>query len=152
MVAYRGPREGHDAWQGDAYHLFLMQKTAELISHPVELAHELHLMDREILKAKLASGSLPKDVHDEAMQHQANVNRQHPDYQRVCARRKKLVEHEEAKAHFDKITELLAEHRGNVSQERQLEIHAELKGLTNRLTQIENSLDAQQDDQPTERN
>jgi hypothetical protein len=50
MVAYRGPRDGHDAWQGDAYHQFLIEATADHIGHPKHLAHELAEMNKEELR------------------------------------------------------------------------------------------------------
>jgi hypothetical protein len=142
MVAYRGPREGHDAWQGDAYHQYIMDRTAEHIGHPVEKAHELHMMRKGVLKGLLEeAGPLPKDIPEKAMMHQANVNRAHPEYEHACARRKRLCNHDEAKAHWTRMQELLTEHHEvGTTQKRQLEIHAELKGLQDKVAQIEERL------------
>jgi hypothetical protein len=142
MVAYKGPREGHDAWQGDAYHEFLMRRTAEHIGHPVEKAHELHMLNKDHLKERLnAAGSLSRDVHREAMEHQAIVNRAHPSYSAALNRRARLVKHDDAKSHFGRITELLTEHHAHgTSTDRQLEIHAELKAIQDKLAHIENTL------------
>jgi hypothetical protein len=142
MVAYRGPRDGHAAWQGDAYHQYLMDRTAEHIGHPVEKAHELHQMSKDELKARLtAAGPIRKEIHREAMEHQAAVNRAHPSYSQAVNRRAKLVKHDDAKSHFGRITELLTEHHAHgTSTDRQLEIHAELKAIQDKLAHIENTL------------
>jgi hypothetical protein len=142
MVAYRGPRDGHDAWQGGAYHQHLMEATADHIGHPKHLAHELAEMNKEELKTRLRSaGPLPQGIHKKAMEHQAAVNRAHPSYPQALKRRAKLVQHDDAKSHFGRITELLTEHHAHgTSTDRQLEIHAELKAIQDKLTHIENTL------------
>jgi hypothetical protein len=143
MVAYRGPREGHDAWQGDAFHFKMMEKVAEHIGHPVEQAHLMAEMPREILRERAkASGPLPVAALHEARKHQAHVNRAHPHYEKVANRRKKLVEHSEAQYHFKRIQELLNEHNVHgTSQERQLAIHAELSEIQDKLAHLEEHID-----------
>jgi hypothetical protein len=130
MVAYRGPREGHDTWQGDAYHRYWMEATAEHIGHPKHLAHELAGMNRDVLKARIsAAGSLPKGINKAAMEHQAEVNREHESYHRVSKVRERLVKHPKAQAIFQRQHDLLKETHGMVSPERNLEVHAELNRL-----------------------
>jgi hypothetical protein len=143
MVAYRGPREGHDAWQGDAFHQHLMERFADHIGHPKHLAHEMATMDRNVLKARLtAAGPIPEGSLKAALRHQANVNREHPYYEKVANRRKKLVEHNEAQYHFKRIQELLNDHNVHgTSQERQLAIHAELKEIQDKLAHLEEHID-----------
>jgi hypothetical protein len=128
MVAYRGPRDGHDAWQGDAYHQHLMEATADHIGHPKHLAHELAEMNPQELKTRMESaGPISKGLHKKAMEHQAAVNRAHPSYSQALKRRAKLVKHAEHHAH-------------GTSTDRQLEIHAELKAIQDKLAHIENTL------------
>jgi hypothetical protein len=130
MVAYRGPREGHDAWQGDAFHFRMMRHVAEHIGHPVEQAHLLAEIPREILRERAkAAGPLPVKALHEAREHQAQVNREHESYHRVRKVRERLVKHPKAQAIFQRQHDLLKETHGIVSPERNLEIHAELNKL-----------------------
>jgi hypothetical protein len=143
MVAYQGPREGHDAWQGDEYHFHLMRRVARHIGHPEHEAHMMAHMSKDELKVRLeAAGPIPREAIDEARLHQAKVNRAHPEFNRVAARRAKLCEHNEAQDHFRRIHELLTEHHEHgTTTDRQLEIHAELRDIQAKISHIENGLD-----------
>jgi phosphoglycolate phosphatase-like HAD superfamily hydrolase len=138
MVAYQGPREGHDAWQGDEYHFHLMRRVARHIGHPEHEAHTLAHMPKEELKSRLeAAGPIPREAIDEARLHQAKVNREHESYERVRKVRERLVKHPKAQEHFQRIHDLLAEHREHgVSTERQLEIHEELRDVQKGLDDL----------------
>src|SRR4051812_9146042 len=110
MVAYRGPREGHDAWQGDEFHFHLMRRVARHIGHPEHEAHMMAFMPKDELKSRLeAAGPIPRGALDEARLHQAKVNREHESYHRDRKVRERLVKHPKAQAIFQRQHDLLKE-------------------------------------------